>query len=236
MIRFACPTCQKALKAPDNGVGRKVSCPRCGQWLLVPPPVQLLNQTVLGQPMPDPATPPPPNPFNFESMSSGPDEEGGAVHRPLARNDDAARKHSGLGIASFLIAMLVGGMDVILALVIAVNAAGSARGEAGLGHVAGQLVGGGLAMYCMNLMSVPLCLVGLGMALVGLVAHRGHNHLFTWLGLLGNGVVILGVVGLYVFGSVVVNGAAGRPPPRPTPPPAWQKQQPKWVNPPDDGP
>jgi hypothetical protein len=59
MIRFQCPTCQKVLKAPDNGVGQKVSCPGCGQRLQVPPHIQPLNQTVLGQPMPDdPATPP----------------------------------------------------------------------------------------------------------------------------------------------------------------------------------
>jgi hypothetical protein len=38
MIRFRCSACQKKLKAPDNGVGRKTSCPRCGQRLQVPAP------------------------------------------------------------------------------------------------------------------------------------------------------------------------------------------------------
>jgi hypothetical protein len=55
----------------------------------------------------------------------------------------------------------------------------------------------------LNCMSVPLCLVGVGLGLVGLIAHRDCNHLFTWIGLLGNGVVILGVVGLYVFNAML---------------------------------
>jgi transcription elongation factor Elf1 len=38
MIRFACPHCQKRLKAPDQGAGRNIVCPRCGQRLSVPSP------------------------------------------------------------------------------------------------------------------------------------------------------------------------------------------------------
>jgi hypothetical protein len=36
MIRFACPTCGKHLKAADRGSGMKVSCTRCGQHLQIP--------------------------------------------------------------------------------------------------------------------------------------------------------------------------------------------------------
>jgi hypothetical protein len=57
MVRFACPTCQKVLKAPDHGIGQKTSCPRCGQRLLIPGPVQVRNKTVLGHPLPDTAAP-----------------------------------------------------------------------------------------------------------------------------------------------------------------------------------
>lgn len=51
MIRFACPTCQKVLKVPDHGAGRKTSCPKCGQRMLIPPPENPAtnNKTVLGQ-------------------------------------------------------------------------------------------------------------------------------------------------------------------------------------------
>jgi hypothetical protein len=51
------------------------------------------------------------------------------------------------------------------------------------------------------------------------------------IGTLLNGLFMLGCAGLFTLAWF------DRPRPRPTQsPPAWQKQQPKWVNPPDDGP
>jgi hypothetical protein len=52
VIRFQC-TCGKVLKAPDHGIGRKVTCPRCGQRLLVPAPVPVSSCTVLGKALRD---------------------------------------------------------------------------------------------------------------------------------------------------------------------------------------
>jgi DNA-directed RNA polymerase subunit RPC12/RpoP len=63
MIRFACPTCGKHLKAADRGAGMKVSCTRCGQRLQIPaaaaPPAVVQNRTVLGEPLPALASSPP---------------------------------------------------------------------------------------------------------------------------------------------------------------------------------
>jgi hypothetical protein len=98
----------------------------------------------------------------------------------------------------------VGGLDVILALVIVVGVA-RPRPHEDLQDLKIQLVGGGLSMYCLNCMSVPLCLVGVGLATVALIAHRDRNNLFTWIGLFGNGVVIVGVLGLYVLGVMLGN-------------------------------
>jgi predicted Zn finger-like uncharacterized protein len=53
------------------------------------------------------------------------------------------------------------------------------------------------------------------------------------------GIIGTALNGLFTLGCAGLFGLAwfdSRPRPRPTPPPAWQKQQPKWVNPPDDGP
>jgi DNA-directed RNA polymerase subunit M/transcription elongation factor TFIIS len=52
MARFKCPACQKILKAPDEASGRKTHCPRCGQQLLIPSPVQAQadNKTNIGEP------------------------------------------------------------------------------------------------------------------------------------------------------------------------------------------
>jgi len=51
------------------------------------------------------------------------------------------------------------------------------------------------------------------LAFVGLVTQRGHNHFFTWIGLLGNGVVIVGLLGLYVLGAMLQDRHRGSAPP-----------------------
>jgi DNA-directed RNA polymerase subunit RPC12/RpoP len=121
-------------------------------------------------------------------------EAGSPVGGVLGRGGN----HSGLGMASFLIAVLVGGMDVVLGLIVVLNVAGS-RGERGAEDSA---FSGSLAMVCLNCLSIPLCLVGVGLAVMALIAHKGRNHLMTYIGLGVNAVVILGVLGLYVIGSV----------------------------------
>jgi hypothetical protein len=105
-------------------------------------------------------------------------------------------------MASFIIALVVGGLDVVLGLIIVVGLARPHRGEDVM-DLKLKLVGGGVSMYCLNCLSVPLCLVGVGLSVVALIAHKDRNHLFTWIGLLGNGVVILAVVGLYVLGAIL---------------------------------
>ena len=40
MIRFSCPHCTKKLKAPEGSAGRMITCPKCGQSLVVPAPVR----------------------------------------------------------------------------------------------------------------------------------------------------------------------------------------------------
>jgi predicted Zn finger-like uncharacterized protein len=283
MIRFTCPTCQKVLKAPDESVKRKVSCPRCGQRLLVPDPVKpaASNKTVVGEPMPDlswlddvraaeeksraapdpsaltvfcpdcnarlliddaqsngnvecpkcgrqftlrggasadPSPPPASSAFSDLEDRSG-SRRVGDLSDEFRVSEKLERKHSGLGIASFIIALLVGGLDVILALFIVINIARSGHRHADLddypayrhtseeyqrGYLMGKALSGGVAMICLNCMSIPLCLVGAGLGLVGLIAQRDCNQVFTWIGLMGNGIVILGVVGLYVLSALLV--------------------------------
>lgn len=95
------------------------------------------------------------------------------------------------------VAVLVGGTDVALGLIVVLNIAG-ANGETQVKEI--DL--GGMAIVRPNCLSIPLCLVGVGLAIAALVAHKSHNHLFTDIGLGVNALVILGVLGLYVFVSV----------------------------------
>ena len=107
------------------------------------------------------------------------------------------KKHSGLGMASFIIALLVGGLDVVLGLIVVSNVVNSK----GVERVKESMLGGAMSLVCLNFLSLPACLVGIGLAFVGLVAHRDRNHLFTVIGLVGNGLVILGVLALILWSS-----------------------------------
>ena len=51
-------------------------------------------------------------------------------------------------------------------------------------------------------MSVPACLIGVGLAVAGLVAHRDRRHALTYVGLAVNALVILAVLGLHALGSM----------------------------------
>ena len=58
MIRFSCPTCQKVLKTLDEGTGRKINCPKCGQRLLVPSTASARSNTAFSSAANKPAVPP----------------------------------------------------------------------------------------------------------------------------------------------------------------------------------
>src|SRR5262245_21230854 len=120
MLQITCPKCSKNLKAPDHAAGRAITCPRCGNRLLISAggeePSTPRAAGISSSPPPTaPAAPEwtaPPN-QEFEVRSS-------VGHRPRPG-------HSGLGIASFLIAVLVGGLYVILLIVVVIGLARSGR-------------------------------------------------------------------------------------------------------------
>ncbi|HEV3440631.1 MAG TPA: hypothetical protein VG122_24965 [Gemmata sp.] len=100
-------------------------------------------------------------------------------------------------MASFIIAVLVGGLDVMLGLIVILNIAHS-RGAT---DTAGSLLSGALALVCLNILSIPLCLVGVGLAIATLTAHKNRSHTLTYIGLTVNALVIVALLGLFVFGS-----------------------------------
>jgi hypothetical protein len=202
-IPVECQVCRYRMEVAELVAGKTICCTNCGATVSVPVEPILVVRVA----KPESATS-----FMSSSLprqlpaspSAGLEEDGEPGNRP---GIGMHQKHSGLGIASFLIAVLVGGLDLILAVAIATNVARAARDR---GDFAGgfdrsletNLLAGGAAMFCLNCMSVPLCLVGVGLAVVALIAHKEHNHLFTWMGLFGSGVVILGVLGFYLYGAI----------------------------------
>lgn len=98
--------------------------------------------------------------------------------------------HSGLGIASFVLALLgfIGAFATFM-----VAGAMASRGPMDEHQIGTMLVG--LAMICMLLLS----LLGLGLGIGGLVL-RGRRKLFAWLGLGLAVFTVLSTAGLIILG------------------------------------
>ena len=229
-VKFQCPNCRAVLKAPAGRAGEKIHCLRCNQRLqipqLPPPPPPPSSKTILapvvGVPQSAPPTdgilnlppsaiagpapfgqPAPPtagaNPLDFtDTVEILPNADQRPAREP--------QKHSGLGIASFLMGLLVGGMELLLAFVTALGMTGGTRQQ-----IAGSLVGGAMSMLCLAFLCVPVCLVGAGLGGVAIVAHRDRNHLFSWMGLFINGIIIAALVAVYVAATVWANHQPQQP-------------------------
>jgi predicted RNA-binding Zn-ribbon protein involved in translation (DUF1610 family) len=62
MIRVKCPACGSSMTAPDTAMGKKASCPKCGQKLLITRP----NPTMMTAPVPEPPPIPAPPSISLE--------------------------------------------------------------------------------------------------------------------------------------------------------------------------
>ena len=101
-------------------------------------------------------------------------------------------KHSGMGIASLVLAILVG---ILAVSIIAVAGVLEATTPGGLDEDAPLTALIGLAI-----LGCPLAnLFGLGLGIAGL-AQRGRKKVTAILGAIGNGVVFSGVLGIIVLG------------------------------------
>jgi hypothetical protein len=189
VVTFVCPTCKNP--CTHSTPGEKVFCPTCGQKLLVPAPPQ--SKTVLGDWQVESKSP---------ALEQQPERELYTLTTQPRTGPRPSQPHSNLGIASSIIAFVVGGLDLILGMVVVGRIAGSSRA---MGTMQDSVLAGGVAMYCLNCLSVPACLAGVGLSVVALVAHKDRNHLFTWIGLVFNALVIVGVVALYLYGVMLAS-------------------------------
>lgn len=213
--KVACPKCGQRVLVPNPVKPAAANKTVLGTALPESNSPVAANSTVpdsrpLSPPQPLPSLPPPtaaavPAPQNTALSSAKPSGDVGPEWLGALRKkwgiSGSDQKHSGLGIASFLIALMVGGLHIVLAVIVAISILHSSRRE-GLQAAGDTFVGGGVSLVCLNCASLPVCLVGVGLAVVALVAHKDCNHLFTWIGLLGNGVVVLGVIAFYLLAGL----------------------------------
>ncbi len=92
MIRFACPTCQTALKVPPNLAGKMVPCPRCDDKIKIP---MKSDEEGAAKPKPAPAAAriaPKPKPVEEEAVDDGfevIDDEPKPKAKPTAAGESA---------------------------------------------------------------------------------------------------------------------------------------------------
>ena len=101
-------------------------------------------------------------------------------------------RHSGLGIASFIGAIIAGVGEFILVMiagVIEVSTPGGMNEESPQAVILGLLMIAGLF----------LAMVGIGLGIAGLI-QRECKKIFAILGLVFNLMIIFGVVGLFIIG------------------------------------
>jgi hypothetical protein len=110
--------------------------------------------------------------------------------------------HSWLGALSFAIAALAGGTAILAASFLALMIDEAHRHPNRVNEGAGWA--GLLAFMCMPFMNVPACIVGIGLGLWGMARHPDCKHTFTWLGICGNLLVIIGILGMFIL-TVLLN-------------------------------
>jgi predicted Zn finger-like uncharacterized protein len=152
-VPVTCPNCATNLRAPDNAVGRKVKCPKCGGVIAVPAagdePIDLAQMGVQAEP-PDPVPPPP---------SRRPQDDYQDDDRPRARRrreedyeddyDDDERGSRRAGAAA-----QGGGLPMGL----------------GIASLSVGILGLLIAWIpCVGALSWPICAIGLILGVVGLI-------------------------------------------------------------------
>ncbi|TWU22907.1 hypothetical protein Pla52o_24390 [Novipirellula galeiformis] len=106
-----------------------------------------------------------------------------------------ALSHSGFGIASFLISILVG---IGAFIVILLASFAEASTPEGINEESALALIMGLSIFGM----VGLNILGIGLGVAG-VCQADRSRIFAILGLVFNGLVILGVIGLMAVGVAI---------------------------------
>jgi len=163
MSVFNCTNCGTLMPAPAPGSSG--ACPNCGQL------------------------------FETPAVSDRPLRRDGRWDEPEAGDAPYGRPrhlpHSGLGIASFIIGLVVVVIVLLMILLIAVLA--SNRANRNTAETMGVMTG---IFVCVGALA---SLVGLGLGMGG-VFQEDRNRTFAVIGLILNGLIILGTVALFIIG------------------------------------
>jgi hypothetical protein len=184
MPTFRCPVCNKLYRGGLKRLGKTFDCINCQMSFLIPADPSELAPAYK-KPKPVERIQASPNVIEREYARR-------PVVEPIYGDEEPTdgSEHSSLGIASFMIAFFVVGMEAVMFFISVVKS-----DEQDATPVILMIYGA-----CM---SAPLCLIGLGLGITGLYAQADRKQTFSTIGIIGNGAMILGLLGLYVFGALL---------------------------------
>ena len=163
MSAFQCTNCGTLMQAPAPG--SSAACPNCGQLFETPRAPER----------------PPRRDDRWDEPEADDVRYGGPRHLP----------HSGLGIASFIIGLVV--VVIILLMVLLIGVLASNRANRNTAETMGVMTG---LFVCGGALA---SLVGLGLGMAG-VFQEDRNRTFAVIGLILNGLIILGTAALFIIG------------------------------------
>ncbi|MFD0586377.1 hypothetical protein ACFQZE_00060 [Paenibacillus sp. GCM10027627] len=124
--------------------------------------------------------------------------------QPYGGQAPLIKKHSGPGIASFIIGLLAI-VGLIIAIIMSVAAAGSLGSTDPLAIEEEMLNGGALALVGAGLLmigSIVLSLIGLILGIIGAVL-KNRKQVFSIIGIILNVLIIGGLIILMIIGAAV---------------------------------
>ena len=145
---------------------------------------------------------PPQQPYGYGQQPNPyaprPAYPGGYGYAPGYQNPYAAAAptHSGLGIASFILGVIAGIAMIALIVVAAAMSAQAPGGELD------ENSPGAITVGCSLIIAAGMALLGLILGIVGAI-QQGRKKLFSVLGIVFNGGMILMVVALMILGAAM---------------------------------
>jgi hypothetical protein len=165
MSAFHCTSCGNLMQAPAPGTS--AACPNCGQLFETPAAAE--------------------RPPRRDDRWDGPEGDDGPY-------EGRRLPHSGLGIASFIIGLVV--VVIVLLMILLVGVLSTSRTNRNTAETMGMMTG---LLVCGGAVA---SLVGLGLGLGG-VFQENRNRVFAIIGLILNGLIILGTAALFIIGMLV---------------------------------
>ena len=111
------------------------------------------------------------------------------------KEDHSVLKHSGLGIASFIISIVIGMFDFFLVTIAGIV---EATAPGGIDEESVVAVAVGLSIF----LGFGVSLIGIGLAIAGLI-QKNRKKIFPILGLVFNLTIIIVVIGIMIIGITV---------------------------------